>query len=177
MRRELSSTTAPTAATEAPTTPLTAAAASLALAMKRVGTDVADRSLQRIGLLGSRAAPRPGGLRRTATRAKTPTPTPEATPARRAARVLHKAFVEGLFERVGNRSVIEIVVWVEVGIGVTLKDRLAVLGSLRHLRLRWTRALRVAARLIALLITLAIPRATAPIIALQIGRASCRERV
>ena len=53
-RRELSSTTAPTAAAaEAPTTALPAAPATLAFAMKRIGTDVADRGLQGIGLLGA----------------------------------------------------------------------------------------------------------------------------
>ena len=90
-----------TAAAAAATAAAAAAAAAAVLAMERIGADVADRGLQRIGLLrvalrlGPSAAAR---CRRRRSRC------PRRSRAAEAARVLHEALVEGLLQRIGDRG-------------------------------------------------------------------------
>ena len=102
-----------------------ATTAAAVLAVECIGTEHAERSLQRIGLLGAPALATGAVLR---ARCRTAAASAETTtaavakpaPAHRAARVRDEAFVEGLLQRVRDRCGIEIHVVVVTSVGVAV---------------------------------------------------------
>ena len=152
----------------------TATTTAVALAMESVTADEAHRRLHRVGFARrARFGPWTAACGCTATRAETATAATKPAPACRGTRVLDKAFVKGLFQRVRNARVIDFFfeIWVRIGAvdgrAILLKRLVArpVLDAFFRRAIAWAavvarlRALvvaRFAALLVALIVALIV---------------------
>lgn len=92
-----------TTAAATPSATATATASTAAFAMERIRPDKAERGLHRIGLSGPALPLLVIHRFRCAAASAEPTASgAKVTSASGAARILHKAFVEGLFKRIRN---------------------------------------------------------------------------